>query len=88
LKHIVEEHEATAEAAAATEAIAAAAEQYAYKPPKTYTLPFIWAWGQPVFAATASALIALQCNTGIPWLPFIAMCGFGVRLMLAPLMFR
>lgn len=74
--------------AEAAQAIASAAEALAYKPPKVYSLPFIWAWGAPVFGATASALISLQAGTGIPWLPFIALCGFGVRAMLAPLMIR
>lgn len=27
--------------------------------PKVYSLPFIWAWGAPVFTATASTLISL-----------------------------
>jgi hypothetical protein len=76
------------EAAAEAEATAAAVEALTYKPPKVYSLPFVWAWGQPVFTFTASCLINLQFNTGIPWLPFIVLCGFGVRATLAPLMFR
>ena len=80
--------EVAAEVAAAAQAVAAAAENFAYKPPKVYSLPFIWAWGAPVFSATASALISLQAGCGIPWLPFIALCGFGVRAVLAPLMIR
>jgi hypothetical protein len=30
----------------------------------------------------------LQAATQIPWLPFIVGCGFGIRLLLAPLMIR
>jgi YidC/Oxa1 family membrane protein insertase len=30
----------------------------------------------------------MQAATTIPWFPFIIMCGFGVRLLLAPLMVR
>lgn len=41
-----------------------------------------------MFNATAAALISLQGATGIPWFSFIALCGVGVRLMLAPLMVR
>jgi hypothetical protein len=51
-------------------------------------LPFIWAWGAPVFTATASALVSLQAGTGIPWMTFIILCGLGVRACLAPMMFR
>jgi membrane protein insertase Oxa1/YidC/SpoIIIJ len=53
-----------------------------------YSLPFIWAWGAPVFTACASTLISLQAGTGVPWLPFIVLCGVGVRLVLAPMMLR
>jgi hypothetical protein len=37
---------------------------------------------------TAAVLVSTQTYTGIPWLPFIIGCGFGVRLCLAPLMLR
>ena len=80
-----------AEAAAAAESMTAASEaasQAALKPVKTYSLPFIWAWGAPVFNATAAALISLQAGTGMPWFPFIICCGFGVRMVLAPMMIR
>ena len=56
------DHEATAEAAAIQESMTAAAEaasQASISQPKVYSLPFIWAWGAPVFNATAAALIAL-----------------------------
>jgi len=69
-------------------AAAEAASQAAIQPVKTYSLPFIWAWGAPVFNATAATLIAMQAGTGIPWFPFIVGCGFGVRLILAPMMIR
>jgi membrane protein insertase Oxa1/YidC/SpoIIIJ len=65
-----------------------ATEAMQTKAPKTYTLPFIWAWGAPVFNATAAALISIQASTGIPWMSFIILCGAGCRLMLAPLMIR
>ena len=64
------------------------ADSYAAKPPKVYTLPIVWAWASPVFNATAKVLIAMQASTHIPWLPFIVLCGFGVRLFLAPMMIR
>ena len=48
----------------------------------------MWAWGAPAFNATAAALISIQAGTGIAWLPFIVICGFGVRAMLAPMMIR
>lgn len=64
------------------------AQSEAAKPAKVYALPWVWAWGAPVFNATAAALISVQAGTGIPWLPFIILCGFGVRLMLAPMMIR
>ena len=92
LKKVVQDHEAHAEEAALAEQVTAAAEltqgAAAAKQPKTYSLPFIWAWGAPVFNATAATLIAMQAGTGIPWFPFIVMCGFGVRLVLAPMMIR
>ena len=55
---------------------------------KTFNLPWVWAWGAPVFKATAAALIAVQAGTQIPWFPFIVMCGVGVRMVLAPMMIR
>lgn len=58
LRKMIEEHDAAAEAAAAAEAVAAAADQYAYKPSRVYTLPWIWAWGEPIFKVTAAALIS------------------------------
>jgi len=51
-------------------------------------IPFLWAFATPVFAATASAIISAQGFTGIPWFTFIVLCGWGVRLALAPLMIR
>ena len=51
-------------------------------------MPFIWAYGAPIFNATAAMLISLQAGTGVPWLPFIVGCGFGVRLILAPMMVK
>ena len=62
LQQIVADHEIHAEAAAVAESITAATEvasQAALKPIKTYSLPFIWAWGAPVFNATAATLISL-----------------------------
>ncbi len=88
LQSLVYEHEKAADAAAVAEALTAVAENYQHKPPKVYSLPFIWAWGAPVFTATASALVSLQAGCGIPWMSFIILCGFGVRLLLAPLMLR
>ena len=82
-------HEEHAQAAAAAEAMTAAVEQAnAPSPAKVYALPWIWAWGAPVFNATAAALISLQAGTSIPWFPFIMMLGFGVRAVLAPMMIR
>jgi hypothetical protein len=59
LQQILTDHQTSTEAAQAAEALAAAAESLAYKPPKTFSLPFIWAWGAPIFTATASALVSL-----------------------------
>jgi membrane protein insertase Oxa1/YidC/SpoIIIJ len=51
-------------------------------------MPIIWHWFSPAFNFTAAVLMSTQAATGIPWLPFIIGCGFGVRLCLAPLMLR
>ena len=91
LQQIVADHEIHAEAAAVAESMTAATEvasQAALKPIKTYSLPFIWAWGAPVFNATAATLISLQAGTGMPWFPFIVCCGLGVRMVLAPMMIK
>lgn len=51
-----------AEAAALQEsmtAVAEAASNASIKQPKVYSLPFIWAYGAPVFNATAAALISI-----------------------------
>mmetsp|Transcript_27871 Transcript_27871/g.20891 ORF Transcript_27871/g.20891 Transcript_27871/m.20891 type:complete len:238 (-) Transcript_27871:311-1024(-) len=71
-----------------TTAAQTSAEALQYKPPKIYSLPFLWAYFSPVFAFTAAYIIKLQAATSIPWFPFIILCGFGVRLLLAPLMIR
>ena len=47
-----------------------------------------WAWGAPVFGATASALVKLQAFTQIPWMSFIVLSGVTVRLAILPLMWR
>jgi membrane protein insertase Oxa1/YidC/SpoIIIJ len=72
----------------ANDALQTAAESLQYKPPKIYSLPFIWSYFTPIFAVTAAYIIKLQAATAIPWFPFIIMCGFGVRLLIAPLMIR
>ena len=59
LQDMIIDHEHHAEAAAAAEAVTAMTEQMNQpKAAKIYTLPWIWAWGAPVFNATAAALIA------------------------------
>ena len=84
LQDMIIDHEHHAEAAATAEAATAIAEQMNQpKAAKIYTLPWIWAWGAPVFNATAAFLIATQSSTGIPWMPFIMICGFGVRACLS-----
>lgn len=51
-------------------------------------MPIIWHWFAPFLNPTAAFLVAAQASSGIPWLPFLIGCGFGVRLCLAPFMFR
>jgi len=82
------ETEKVADAASMALAVQSAAESAPVTPQKVFTLPFIWAWGAPVFAAGAATLIKLQALSGIPWLTFITLCGFGVRAFLAPMMIR
>jgi membrane protein insertase Oxa1/YidC/SpoIIIJ len=69
-------------AAAGASATAAAANK------KAFVLPFFWAWAAPAINLTAAWLITSKTALGVSWLPFIVGCGFGVRLMLAPFMFR
>ena len=89
LQRIVLEHEQHAQTAATEEAIKAETEsQQAAKPKKQFSLPIVWHWFAPAFNFTAAVLVSAQAATGIPWLPFIIGCGFGVRLFLAPLMLR
>ena len=40
-------------------AAAEAASTASIKAPKVYSMPFIWAWGAPIFNATAVGLYAL-----------------------------
>ena len=59
LQDIIIDHEHHAEVATAAEAVTAMTEQMNQpKAAKIYTLPWIWAWGAPVFNATAAFLIA------------------------------
>lgn len=55
---------------------------------KVFTLPLFWKWLTPVFGVTSIYILKLQAATAIPWLPFIILCGFGVRLLLAPMMIK
>jgi hypothetical protein len=57
LQEVLFAHEKHAELAAAQEAVQAVAENYQYKKPNVYAVPFLWAFATPVFAATAAALI-------------------------------
>ena len=62
LQDVFTSHEIHAETAAMQESMAAAAEvanAASVKQPKVYSLPFIWAYGAPVFNATAAMLISL-----------------------------
>jgi len=92
LESIFIEHEKHAQAAANDEAIKSEMErekaEVKTKPKKQFSLPIFWHWFAPAFNFTAACLISAQSASGIPWLPFIIGCGFGVRLCLAPLMFR
>lgn len=88
LQDLILANDAASKAQLASQALQTAAESLQYKPPKIYSLPFIWAYFAPVFTVTAAYLMKLQAFTAVPWLPFFIMCGFGVRLILAPLMIR
>jgi hypothetical protein len=57
--HDVEATQRAQEIAQTAEALTAASENATSRPPRVYSLPFVWAWGAPVFNATAKALIAL-----------------------------
>ena len=84
---ITEQAEAKAQALISTDAAEAAAAT-TQTSPKVYTLPLFWKWLSPVFAVTSVWILNLQAATHIPWLPFLILWGFGVRLIMAPLMIR
>ena len=91
MQKLISERETHAQAAEMQESATVAAEAATMggiQAAKTFNLPWVWAWGAPVFKATAAALIAVQAGTQIPWFPFIVMCGVGVRMVLAPMMIR
>jgi membrane protein insertase Oxa1/YidC/SpoIIIJ len=88
LKELILANEVKGDQSAEAESIAAAADALQYKPPKNYSLPFIWAYFAPVFSVTAAALIKLQAATAIPWMSFIILSGVSVRLCILPLMIR
>lgn len=66
LQNLLIANEAQAKVEMATQAMQTAAENLQYKPPKVYSLPFLWAYFAPVFSFTAVSIPdLLSFNLGL-----------------------